>query len=163
MTKTRNIFCSFQHTVEKSSFLQMDSVHTFYIELTFAHSFSFVSKEMFCNIAYIIDDCHHRCEVTRCRSSESPYIRSFTCEFSVRHARNTVRYITVSTSTYTKEFVRCEVGYIYTPVFNIYNGMWCMLYCVTYNVDVRIDLFGTSCNFLDIHDISGNVGSSHDA
>ena len=116
---------------------------------------------MFTDTANIINNSHHSRKVSRSRSTKSPDIIILTGQFDMRHYSNTIRNISITAATNTKELIRSKVADIHIPVLNIDHCMRSMLNCITYNVDIRIDLFCTTCDLLDIHDITGNVGSSH--
>ena len=122
-----------------------------------------IAQEMFTDTANIINNSHHSRKVSRSRSTKSPDIIILAGQFDMRHHSNTVRNISITTATNTKELIRSKVADIHTPVLNIDHCMRSMLNRITDNINIRIDLFCTACNFLDIHDITGNIGSSHNA
>ena len=76
---------------------------------------------------------------------------------------NTVGYIGIAAAADSEELVRREVCHIYAPVFYINDRMRRMLNGIADDIDVWVDLLCTARDLLDIHDISGNVGGSHNA
>ena len=163
MTKTRNLIGTFQHTVQKRSLLKMNVIHTLNKKFTLIIFLCRIAQEMLTDTANIINNRHHSRKVSRSRCTKSPYIIILACQFDMWHYSNTVRNISITAATNTKELIWCKVAHIHIPVLNIDHCMRSMLNCITDNINIRVDLFCTTCDLLDIHNITGNIGSSHNA
>ena len=139
----------------------MNVIHTLNKKFTLIIFLCKIAQEMLTDTANIINNRHHSRKVRRSRCTKSPYIIILACQFDMWHYSNTVRNISITAATNTKELIWCKVAHIHIPVLNIDHCMRSMLNCITDNINIRVDLFCTTCDLLDIHDITGNIGSSH--
>ena len=145
MTKTRNLICTLKHTIQKRSLLKMDMIHTLNKKLSLIIFLCGVTQEMLPDTANIINNRHHSRKVSRSRSTKSPYIIILAGQLDMRHHSNTVRNISITAATNTKELIRCKVADIHIPVLNIDHCMRRMLNCsekLGYKLDIMDIEFG---------------------
>ena len=159
MTESRNFRSSFQHTVQKSSLLHVDAVHALHEQLALV----LAVDEMLADGAYIVDNSHHGSEVAGRRCAESPHVGVLEGQLVVHHGGYAVRYIGKSAASYTKEFVRRDVGRVNAPVLHVDHSVGGVLHSVCDHIAFRIDFFYSPDDLFDVHDVSGDVGCSHDA
>ena len=113
--------------------------------------------------ADVVDDSHHCRKVSRCRRSQGPDLRCLEQKPLVEHAGDTGRDIGKTAASDAEEFIWSKITYVHIPVFHIDHAVGRVLHGVADHVDIRIDLMHAAGDLLDVHNVAGDVGSSHHA